>query len=172
MHSDVLKDDFPCNPLCLILVLLLHINPEGRWLSLSPGLRSWAASNSQGILMKVYGRIHWTYALELLRGEESRNNVLSSVHWRGCDISFCQKQGYVCVCYLPCICMQITRYTCIYRCTLHTYVLFFNMATVYIDNPYNYCYHLYYCWWVVSSIMTVSVFDCDSKRFFCLFVFI
>ena len=30
MHSDVLKDDFPCNPLCLILVLLLHINPEGR----------------------------------------------------------------------------------------------------------------------------------------------
>ena len=42
----------------------------------------------------------------------------------------------------------------------------------YIDNLYNYCYYLYYCWWVVSSIMTVSVFDCDSKRFFCLLVFI
>ena len=41
------------------------------------------------------------------------------------------KNKDMCVCYLPCICMQITRYTCIYRCTLHTYVLFFNMATVY-----------------------------------------
>ena len=172
MHSDVLKDDFPCNPLCLILVLLLHINPEGRWLSLSPGLRSWAASNSQGILMKVYGRIHWTYALELLRGEESRNNVLSSVHWRGCDISFCQKQGYVCVCVIchvyVCKLLGIHAYIdvhCIHTCC-------FLIWLQYIDNLYNYCYHLYYCWWVVSSIMTVSVFDCDSKRFFCLFVFI
>ena len=60
--------------------------------------------------MKVYGRIHWTYALALLRGEESRNGVLLSVHWRGCDFSFCQKQG-VCVCAVFAMYMQIARYT-------------------------------------------------------------